>query len=37
MITTTKTGAYLVNGTDLIEDSAEALEAVAAKTGKTPG
>ena len=36
MITTTKTGAYLVNGTDLIEDSAEALEAVAAKTGKTP-
>lgn len=36
MITTTKTGAYLVNGTDLIEDSAEALEAVAAKTGKAP-
>ncbi len=36
MITTTKTGAYLVNGTDLIEDGAGALEAVAAKTGKTP-
>ncbi|MCR5770894.1 MAG: hydratase, partial [Butyrivibrio sp.] len=35
MITTTKTGAYLINGTDLIEDSAEALAEVAAKTGKT--
>lgn len=34
MITTTKNGAYLINGVELIEDSAEALALVNARTGK---
>lgn len=37
MITTTNNGAYLVNGTDLIEDGANALKEVEAKTGKAIG
>lgn len=35
MVKVINAGAYLVNGTEVIEDSAEALSAVASKTGKT--
>ena len=35
MVSLLEGGAYLVNGTEIIPDSAEALSAVAAKTGKT--
>lgn len=35
MVKVLNAGAYLVNGTEIIEDSAEALSAVASKTGKT--
>ena len=35
MVKVLNSGAYLVNGTEVIEDSAEALSAVASKTGKT--
>ena len=35
MISTLENGAWLINGVELIEDSGNAAEAVAAKTGKT--
>ncbi len=35
MISTLENGAWLINGAELIEDSGNAAEAVAAKTGKT--
>ena len=34
MITLSKGGAYLINGTDIVEDSPQALSAIKAKTGK---
>ena len=34
MISTLENGAWLINGAELIEDSGNAVEAVAAKTGK---
>ncbi len=35
MVKVLNAGAYLINGTEVIEDSADALSAVASKTGKT--
>ena len=35
MISTLENGAWLINGAELIEDSGNAAEAVAAKTGKS--
>ena len=34
MITLSKGGAYLINGTEIVEDSAEAVSAIKAKTGR---
>ena len=34
MITLSKGGAYLINGTEIVEGSAEAVSAIKAKTGR---